>query len=222
MNKLSKREISLIIILVNLIGYYILFNVIGLSISNMNKNKLEQYEELKAQQDILEIENMKNQVDTENLEIISQKNTEMKNKIFSKTNSENIHYFISQVAQKSNVTLSSINIENLMAEETNEDLSVEQSTVEEVSTEQSSENVNSNEQNITQTEIKDEAYNIDIELIGKYEDIVNFIKNIESYEKTISITDFNTTLQDGTTNSKIKMNIYTITKEKNDNEFIIN
>lgn len=222
MNKLSKREISLIIILVNLIGYYILFNVIGLSISNMNKNKLEQYEELKAQQDILEIENMKNQVDTENLEIISQKNTEMKNKIFSKTNSENIHYFISQVAQKSNVTLSSINIENLMAEETNEDLTVEQSTVEEVSTEQSSENINSNEQNITQTEIKDEAYNIDIELIGKYEDIVNFIKNIEGYEKTISITDFNTTLQDGTTNSKIKMNIYTITKEKNDNEFIIN
>lgn len=223
MNKLSKRETTLIIILVNLIGYYLLFNVIGLSISNMNKSKLEAYEELKAQQDILEIESIKNQIDTQNLENLTQKNNEMKNQIFSTTNSENIHYFLNQVAKKSNVAISSININKFeMAEESNEEVTEE--TTLETSTEIITQDINQDnnkQNNQIYTDIVHNAYNIELEVVGEYKDKINFIKNIESYKKTMSITDFSTAFEDKTTTSKIKMTIYTIDKENIDQEFVI-
>ncbi|WP_250277256.1 hypothetical protein [[Clostridium] colinum] len=209
MNKLSKRELILIVVLINLLAYYILFNVIGLAIFNKNKIKLEKYQELKAQQDILEIENLKNQINANNLESLLQKNMEMKNKIFSNTNNENIHYFISNIIKKSNLSLQSINIKKSTLEEDNEN-------------QNELDNVNQEENINIENEVPSHTfYNVEIEVIGNYKDKINFIKNIESCGKTIAITDFYNTFESNKTKSKIKMNIYTINKEKKDNEFII-
>ncbi|WP_317367574.1 hypothetical protein [uncultured Tyzzerella sp.] len=216
MNKLSKRETTLIIILINLIGYYLLFNVIGLYISNMNKSKLEAYEELKAQQEILEIENIKNQVDTKNLENLTQKNNELKNQIFSTTNSENIHYFLSNVAQKSNIKISNIKISENNIKDNSEDIdemSIEQTTMD---TTETTENVD-----VMPTDILNSSYNIELEIVGKYKDKINFIKNIEKYKKTLAITDFSTMMEEDNLASKIKMIIYTVHKEEIDKEFVI-
>ncbi len=63
-----------------------------------------------------------------------------------------------------------------------------------------------------------------IKLIGYYilfHFKIKFIKNIESYKKTIGITDFYSVNKNGTTKSKIIMNIYTINKDKKDDELII-
>lgn len=227
MNKLSKREIMLIIILVNLIGYYLLFNVIGLSISNTNKSKLEAYEELKAQQDILEIESIKNQIDTQNLENLTKKNNEIKNQIFSTTNSENIHYFLNQVAKKSNIVISSINIKKVELGQEETQLSNEETTTEtniDITTETNinqQENKDSQVNNQIYMDIIDSTYNIELDIAGEYKDKLNFIKNIENYKKTMAITDFSTVFEDKSTTSKLKMTIYTINKENIDKEFVI-
>ncbi len=230
MNKLSKREVTLIIVLVNLIGYYILFNVIGLAISNMNKSKLEDYEELKAQQEILEIETLKNQINTQNLENLNNENNEIKNKLFSSTNSENIHYFLAQVAKKSDVVLSSISIkkdviEDFIEESTLEDTTTQETTIQQSTSENNNENIENNgnaQIDNNKTENMDEdVYSIEIEISGSYENKIKFINNLENYKKTIAITAFSNIFEGETTVSKLSMNIYTINKQEQDEEFII-
>lgn len=225
MNKLSKREVVLIIVLVNLIGYYILFNVIGLAISNKNKDKLEIYEDLKAQQEILEIESLKDQINTQNLENLNNQNNEIKNKLFSNTNSENIHYFLTQVAEKSDIVLSSVSIKKAIVQEDIEattlaDTITQETTIQQVNTENSQED-NGNSQDTISSKIEGDIYNIQLEITGSYENKIKFINNLEKYEKSIAITDFFTSFQGEITTSKLSMNIYTINKQEQDKELII-
>lgn len=189
MDKLSERERILIIVLINLVAYYILFNGIVLNISNATKTKMEQYNELKAQKEILDIENIKTNVSNQNLKEVNAQNKEIEEKLFDMCNTEDIHNFVNGIVKKSGLTLSSIDIEEDNFSQDDENNQTQQEVVE-------------------NNEI---VYNVSMELSGDYDKKLNFIKNLESENKTISIADMDNLNKDNSA-TKFYLKIYAIKK----------
>lgn len=197
MKNLTKRETILIVVLINLLLYYVLFNLIGEKIEAKNVEKKLSYEELLAQKEILKITELKSDVDIAKLKSIKEENDNMKDKIFSITNTENIHNFIYKLTQKNNLNISYINIVD--KKEENGDILLYKGE-----------------------KIEDKMYIVELSVEGSYENKIKFIKDIENLDKTILITEFSGLDMKKNTQSKLIINIYTMKKLKTNKEFEIN
>lgn len=197
MKNLTKRETILIVVLINLLLYYVLFNLIGEKIEAKNVEKKLSYEELLAQKEILKITELKSDVDIAKLKSIKEENDNMKGKIFSTTNTENIHNFIYKLTQKNNLNISYINIVD--KKEENGDILLYKGE-----------------------KIEDKMYIVELSVEGSYENKIKFIKDIENLDKTILITEFSGLDMKKNTQSKLIINIYTMKKLKTNKEFEIN
>lgn len=224
MNNLTKRETILIIVLINLIAYYLLFSIVIFPILSVNKEKNIKIEELKAQNEIQVIEATKLETDLNNLKNLTKDIESLYNKIFSNTNQENIHYFLNNVAKETNTSIVSIDIKTIEGENTDGN-NIENDTTQN----------NNSEDNFTQdfensnTEAKPEKdsecskkyiYDIKLVLLGSYKDKINFLKHLEDLNKTLKIDEIEF-LNLKNESSKIGIKLYTITKQNLDSEFKI-
>ena len=200
MNNFSKRELILIVILMNLLGYYLLFNIVGIPIFNFINEKKLYIEQLQAQEEIQKIENIKVQADLASFKNIINEIESLYNQLFSITNPENIHYFINNIANSTNIHISSIHIQ----EELENDIDDIQ------------EDLKENDE-FLKNRVK--IYNINLELLGTYENKMKFLKKIESLEKAIAITGINFSNLGNNYNSKLNLKLYSIEKELEDTEF---
>lgn len=214
MNNITKRENILIIVLINLIAYYLLFNIIILPINTSNKAKNLEIEELNAQKEISRIEATKLESDLKQLQNLTLNIQELSKQIFSDTNEENIHYFFNTVAKNSNTTISSFKIEEL-SQNINED-TIENSLESELE--------KNNENKTKEKDLKSEkfSYNIEISLNGTYSNKLKFLKYLEAMNKTLKINEIEFLDFENNSPSKIFIEMYTIKKDKLDKEFQIN
>lgn len=155
---------------------------------------------MQAQEEIQKIENIKVQADLASFKNIINEIESLYNQLFSITNPENIHYFINNIANSTNIHISSIHIQ----EELENDI------------DDIKEDLKENNE-FLKNRVK--IYNINLELLGTYENKMKFLKKIESLEKAIAITGINFSNLGNNYNSKLNLKLYSIEKELEDTEF---
>lgn len=214
MKNITKRETILIIILLNLIGYYFLFNILILPTISTNKQKNIEIEEMQAQKQIKQIENQKLEADLKNLKDSEKNHKEIYDIFFSTANEENIHYFLNQIANKTKTTINSFKIEkNIFENDILENIENNEINAEDI------ENNIQNQENALN--LKKYIYKIEIELYGDFENKVNFLKYLENLNKSIKVCAFDFFDLKNNSNSNLFINIYSIEKENLDEEFQI-
>ena len=186
MSKLGSREIFLILIVINFLLYYLAYMCVISPLMSKGREYKDTVATLSTQyEQQLETVNSKDQylATIENLK--AQKQT-LFNESFPDAETENLHAYMTSMAQRTNVRIDGISLEQEVSTITNED-------DEEI-----------------ETGLKDNT--ISVSLTGSYESIINFISDIENVKKTSRLTSFSLSSGEGMMQASLNYDFLTVDK----------
>lgn len=187
MGKLGNKEVLLILVVINFMLYYMM---VFIAVNPLKSSIKENNEQITALQK--EYDEKKAIVDSEEtykqtIETLKKEKAELFQKGFPNTNPENLHAFMVKEADANKITIGSISINQ-------------------------SPRMAKSDGNKETTGILDNKLNLSIK--GSYPDITNFIKSIESTEKTSLLTSFSLSGEYDAMSSSISYDFLSADKEE--------
>lgn len=195
MNKLNPKEMFMVIVLVNVVVYYLGYLIIATPLLKVNSVISTQYQEAKNENAKIKEEIAQNEEYVKQITLAENSRAEYYDHSYPYAREEIIHEFISEKLKAHGLVLTSIKVE----EEVDDNAQTTATTNEDGSVAQPVESIF-------------KSYVIDVNYVGNFKNTKEFLTDIESLDKTAAVTKLDIGKSESGAATNVTFNMVTVDK----------